>query len=340
MLATPEQLTLDSQTLSLSALVHLHEPQPAHTHKVTWDLPNLSDDTQSLTHSLTYHPTSKMSESESTTAPPSAPATGLLFVYTERGPLIPEDEFEEWYNHEHIPLRMNLRGPAPASASVPTADPAPTSPLFLSCTRWTAADDKTPHHLALYTLRTPSAILEAPYVALSTSRTPHELDVLAKLAFLDRRVYKPLAPAPMPGVQEAPASKHGAFVSVVELTIKDDPSAEAALNEWYDTEHIPLLARVPGWVRSRRFVAHSVLSVTGTSVVSDTGAMAPRAAPGKYLAIHEWNSLDAFGTEEFKKATSTEWRKRVMEGAVVRHERRVFRFFRAWEQDGGSETSM
>ncbi|RPD60462.1 hypothetical protein L226DRAFT_533798 [Lentinus tigrinus ALCF2SS1-7] len=247
----------------------------------------------------------------------SAPTTGLLFVYTERGSAISHDDFEEWYNDEHIPLRMNLRGPA--------------GPPFLSCTRWTAADGKSPHHLALYTLRTPDAILEPPYVALATSRTPCEQDVLNKLAFLDRRVYKPLPPAP--GVSEAPPSTRGKYVSVVELTIRNDPAAEAALNEWYDAEHVPMLARVPGWVRSRRFVAHSVLSVTGTSVVSDTGAM-PRAAPGKYLAIHEWESLDAFETEEFKKATSTEGREKVMGpgGAVVRHERRVFEFFRAWDQ--------
>ncbi len=250
-----------------------------------------------------------------------SPATGLLFVYTERGAAIPEDEFEDWYNNEHIPLRMNLRGPA--------------GPLFLACTRWTAADAKSPHHLALYTLSSPSAVLEPPYVALATSRSAHELSVLARLEFLDRRIYTPLPPVAAPGV---PESRHGAYVSVVELTIRDDPAAEAALNAWYDGEHVPMLARVPGWVRTRRFVAHSVLSVQGTSVVSDTGAM-PRTAPGKYLAIHEWESLDAFETEEFRAATSTEGREKVMgpEGAVVRHERRVFKFFRAWSQSQGLE---
>ncbi|KAI0684683.1 hypothetical protein C8T65DRAFT_748564 [Cerioporus squamosus] len=236
-------------------------------------------------------------------SPGPSPTTGLLFVYTERGSAIPEDEFEEWYNDEHIPLRMNLRGPS--------------GPLFLACTRWTAADNKSPHHLALYTLSSPGAVLEPPYVALATSRSPHELSVLERLEFLDRRVYKPLPPVVAPGVTE---DKHGAFVSVVELTIRDDPAAEAALNEWYDGEHVPMLARVPG------------------GVVSDTDAM-PRAAPGKYLAIHEWESLDAFETEEFRAATSTEGRKSVMgpEGAVVGHERRVFKFFRAWSQSDGTE---
>ena len=106
-----------------------------------------------------------------------------------------------------------------------------------------------------------------------------------------------------------------------------DVAGEAELNRWYDEEHIPLLMQVPGWVRTRRFVANRVLSVTGTSV----DVRVPAHAPGKYVAIHEWESPDAFETAEFKRATSTEWRTRVMQsGVVVKHERRVFKFLRGY----------
>lgn len=258
-------------------------------------------------------PTCMMSASEF----PSTTNRGLLFVCTERGPSISEDEFEEWYNDEHIPLRLNLPGP-----------------LFLGCTRWTAADDKTPTHLALYDLASPTAILKPPYVALSTSRSPRELDILAKHELLDRRVYVPLPVPSEHGVAQKggyDARSPGPYISVVELKVKDDPGAEAELNKWYDEEHIPMLMEVPGWVRSRRFVANRVLSVTGTSVDSDM--LVPRAVPGKYIAVHEWATLEAFETEAFKRATSTSGSlaKVLDSGVVVKHERRVFKFFRSWE---------
>ena len=50
----------------------------------------------------------------------------------------------------------------------------------------------------------------------------------------------------------------------------DIPAEHVAdFDRWYDEEHIPLLARVPGWVRSRRFVLKEVLGKYGTVVGQD-----------------------------------------------------------------------
>lgn len=66
-------------------------------------------------------------------------------------------------------------------------------------------------------------------------------------------------------------------------------------------------------MRSRRFVANRVLSVTGTSV----DMLVPRAVPGKYIAIHEWATLEAFETEAFKRATSTSGSLAKVDSGVV-----------------------
>ena len=67
----------------------------------------------------------------------------LLLVYTApANATIPAD----WCDHEHVPA--HLGGAVPA---------------VLSCTRWAAADNKTPAHLSLYDLRlTPTTSASAP----------------------------------------------------------------------------------------------------------------------------------------------------------------------------------
>ena len=100
--------------------------------------------------------------------------------------------------------------------------------------------------------------------------------------------------------------------------------AEAEFNPWFDEEHIPLLARVPRWVRSRRFVLKEVLGQYGTVVGQDgdergsmdraservrkhggRGREVKEERPPKYLAVHEWTSIDAFQSRECRHATTT-----------------------------------
>ena len=50
------------------------------------------------------------------------------------------------------------------------------------------------------------------------------------------------------------------------------------------------------------------------------------ARPPRFLVVHEWASLDAFWSKEFKRATSTPWRAGVLaEGRVLRYDIRVYR---------------
>ena len=149
-------------------------------------------------------------------------------------------------------------------------------------------------------------------------------------------------------------------MTVIEVEMKK--FAKAEFNRWFDEEHIPLLARAPGWVRSRRFVLKEVLGVEATEsdqeaiagetdteteseTDSDNGSGSSgelerrpvwergvrahpdrRECPPKFLAIHEWASLDAFETKQYRRATTTPWRTEVLkDGRVLRYEIRVFR---------------
>ncbi|MFI9386654.1 hypothetical protein [Kutzneria sp. NPDC052558] len=84
---------------------------------------------------------------------------------------------------------------------------------------------------------------------------------------------------------------------------------EGALDDWYRTEHIPLLHRIPGWFRTRRY---RLTSGAGPAL----------------LALHEISDLTLFTTLEYREATTTDRRAAVMQH-VTRRERRLFAFHRA-----------
>ena len=94
-------------------------------------------------------------------APPA-----FIVVFYEPGTGVSEEEFNDWYDNEHIPLRLEL----------------PNS-LFASVTRWVAADGKTPYHLALYDLSLPDATSHPTYAALGGSRSPREVDILGSFRY-------------------------------------------------------------------------------------------------------------------------------------------------------------
>ena len=352
----------------------------------------------------------------------------LLLVYTApaRAPL-PTD----WCDHEHVPA--HLGGAVPA---------------VLSCTRWAAADNKTPAHLSLYDLRlTPTTSASAPPSPARSDgeggggdagRVPAsappmlktfdgagpenssddsdldtvvddtedaEVDGDGDSDYVQTRLYVPvlsrsradfappspslpsplaaLPPAspavfsspPPPALSATDAAPDWRYITLTETELA--PGAEKEYARWFDEEHVPLLARVPGWCRSRRFRLARVLSSSGSLAhrrrrlrlrhrASASSGESKRALgggergrcdseddecegarerceyeyeyeyglwedgrgarPPRVLAVHEWASLDAFWTPEFKRATSTPWRAQVLaEGRVLRYDIRVFR---------------
>lgn len=228
--------------------------------------------------------------------------TAFLLVFSEPGTGVPEEEFNDWYENEHIPLRVN-------------------TPTFLNWTRWKAIDGEKPTYGASYDLESYEATKTAPYTTLAETRSDREKDILKKVELLDRRHYElletPSSHPPSALYDETNPASYAVFVS---LTVK--PELEDDFNKWYDEEHIPMLAKAPGWVRSRRFV----LKDAGQRGVE---GQKEQKTPPKYLAVHEWASLDAFESPEYKAAVSTPWTEKIL-GNVVARERRVMAFLRKW----------
>jgi len=85
------------------------------------------------------------------------------------------------------------------------------------------------------------------------------------------------------------------FIFIASLDV--DPAKEALFNELYDTEHVPLLLKVPGVLSARRCKA-----VQGSMAIA--GGVVPLVAPGEpnYSCIYELESAEVLTSEAWAKA--------------------------------------
>lgn len=228
---------------------------------------------------------------------------GYLLVYSDPGEKVSEEEFTDWYDNEHVPLRVAV-------------------PAFLSWNRWEAADEKTPRWAATYDLTSYEATQQPPYTTLADTRSEREKRILANVGVLDRRTYEAYEgpPPPAPSALFDPATP-APYTVLVATDVKG--GTEEDYNRWYDEEHIPMLAAVPGWVRSRRFVLKDW---------SQGGAVTEKKSPPKFLAVHEWQTLPDPKSKEYEAAMNTPWRAEIVK-TWVSYERRFFKHHKSWDRN-------
>ena len=95
----------------------------------------------------------------------------------------------------------------------------------------------------------------------------------------------------LPGDRVSPARAGG----VILVSMDIDPDREAEFNDWYNTEHIPCLSRIPGVLAARRFRA-----------VEDSR----RGVPA-YVALYHVESTGIYATRTWVVANETPWMLRM-----------------------------
>ncbi len=175
-----------------------------------------------------------------------------------------EDEFHDWYDTEHLPERQRVPG-------------------FLLCQRWIGAEDRK-ISVATYDLDN-IAVLQSPaYLAIGGANlSPWSKRVTSRVERLMRFEGDQI----LPGDWLAPDDAGGLLLSAMNV----DPAAEAEFNEWFDTEHIPALAALPGVLCARRFRASS--------------------ANRRYVALGHLVAPEVQATPAWKSAADTEWTRRM-----------------------------
>ena len=184
---------------------------------------------------------------------------GLLFSQMEPPPGW-EDEFHDWYNGEHIPRRLAIPG-------------------FESAARYEALEGE-PRYLACYVLSDRGALDMPEYARLKSDPGERTTRMLGSVVGFTRYICDELSDTGEP--DEEPAA-----LSVVAFRVPDEDEAE--FEAWYQDEHVPLLMRVPGWLRVRRY----------------------RVRPGfdgpawTHLALHELRGIEAMDAPERAAARDT-----------------------------------
>ena len=82
----------------------------------------------------------------------------------------------------------------------------------------------------------------------------------------------------------------GNIIRTVEMNVA--PEGEQDFNDWYNKEHIPILSKVPG-----------VMSIWRAVHLGEEGH--------KYLTIYFQENMSVQQREDYKKASQTDWRKRL-----------------------------
>lgn len=195
-------------------------------------------------------------------------APALLYVITHPDRSVSEDRYHDWYDNEHLPARVTVPG-------------------VRSALRFKALDEKK--WLAYYDMDSEDVLKSKEYLALKENASENERELIPKVN-MDRRVYKLISSI---GQQAASSPK---TVLVVEMT--PYPSHEKEFHHWYDTYHIPQMADVPGWSRSRRF-----------ELIEPADAEVCR-----FLTIHEFDKYDALkGYGGHDRHGNVKWRNEVIE---------------------------
>jgi hypothetical protein len=141
---------------------------------------------------------------------------------------VPEDEFHDWYDTEHLPERQRMPG-------------------FLTCERWLGVTDPR-YSVGSYDLESLEVLASAAYRSISFENASARSK---RVTGACKRLLRVECEQTMPGDQFAPAAAGGLLLNAMNVA----PEHEDEFNDWLDTEHIPALAKVPGTLCARRFLS-------------------------------------------------------------------------------------
>ena len=186
-----------------------------------------------------------------------------------------ETEFNDWYDEEHVPVRLRLKGFTGAVRYVVHADdPQPTD---------------TPRYAVTYFMRNLDVLQTPEYRELKdapSERTDRMLKSVSKFTrFIGEEVFRSIKP-------EAEALETTPVLYVVLFAVPKERQEE--FEAWYDQEHISLLMQERLW---RACVRYHILDGTPSSWT--------------HLTLHYLEDSLALRSPFREKARQTAWRQRL-----------------------------
>jgi hypothetical protein len=176
------------------------------------------------------------------------------------------DEFHDWYDQEHIPERLRVPG-------------------FLNAERW--IDTENPNiHVATYDLASYDVLYSPAYYAVSGA---NQSPWTKRVTSVSRRLLRFEGSQLVPGDLTAPEGAGGLLVAA----ITPAPGHEAEFTAWYNEEHLPQLASVPGVLAARRFEAGD------------------KASERRFVSLYHLQDVAVSRSEAWAKAAYTKWTEKM-----------------------------
>jgi hypothetical protein len=177
------------------------------------------------------------------------------------------DEFHDWYDLEHIPERRAVPG-------------------FRTCERWIGVAQPAVS-IATYDLDSINVLRSDAYTGIAYGN----LSVWSKrVTGMCKRLLRFEGTQLTPGAAVVPEGAGGLLLNAMNVA----PDKEADFNAWYDEEHLPALARVPGTLAARRYRS------------TETGGGSHR-----YVALYHLESPAVTQSAAWKAAIDTPWSAKV-----------------------------
>jgi pimeloyl-ACP methyl ester carboxylesterase len=169
--------------------------------------------------------------------------------------------------------------------------------------------------MAVYDVTAMSHLETDTYLTLRANRSAREADTIGqvdvKRYFYDL-LYTKSSPlfAPIESLTDEEAE--GIVTVAVEINITEADGAGDLYQKWFSEEHADMIAKVPGWLRSRLFKTSS-LEGPGSKTV--------------YFALHDYKKENGLGGAEHKASMDTKWRTEVFDKCVASKGRETWSLF-------------
>jgi hypothetical protein len=137
-----------------------------------------------------------------------------------------EGAFNDWYDEEHIPLRMGAPG-------------------FVSAQRYRA---EARDYLAVYEMDSAAALRTAEYQVIKSQPSDRTRRMLGGVSGFTRYIGNEISTAGKPAAEGAASAK---LLYAVWFNVPQDRLA--AFDAWYDEDHVPILLEHKDWIAVRRF---------------------------------------------------------------------------------------
>ncbi|KXS99667.1 hypothetical protein AC578_9883 [Pseudocercospora eumusae] len=216
---------------------------------------------------------------------------GYLAVAIQPGADTDEAAFHEWYNTEHGPLRVRL-------------------PFIQTGDRYRAIDGQKPEWSAVYDVSELSNLNKRIYTRMREERSRREKAVMGTFESLDRKIYSLMS---VRGETKSPAPVTVAVSLRVQETDLD------AILKWYEEEHIDMLSKIPGWIRTRTFK----MLVGGISGMPPSGQV-------ECLAVHDYEAKNGLEGPEHQAARSTSWAAEIR-SKLLWQDRRIWSHYHTFD---------